>query len=51
LRPSFRGGSARNALSSNNAHWLLSKILAYLTHLQAEGKARRIAGEPERWSA
>jgi glyoxylase-like metal-dependent hydrolase (beta-lactamase superfamily II) len=40
-----------NALSSDNAHWLLSKILAYLTHLQAVGKVHRIAGEPERWSA
>jgi len=40
-----------NALSSDNAHWLLSKILAYLTHLQAVGKVQRIAGEPERWSA
>jgi len=40
-----------DSLSSNNAHWLLSKILGYLTHLEAVGKIRRIAGEPERWSA
>jgi glyoxylase-like metal-dependent hydrolase (beta-lactamase superfamily II) len=40
-----------DALSERNAHWLLSKILAYLTHLKATGQAQRIAGEPERWSA
>jgi glyoxylase-like metal-dependent hydrolase (beta-lactamase superfamily II) len=40
-----------NSLSSDNAHWLLSKILAYLTHLEVTGRVRRIAGEPERWSA
>jgi glyoxylase-like metal-dependent hydrolase (beta-lactamase superfamily II) len=40
-----------NSLSSDNAHWLLSKILGYLTHLEAVGEARRIAGEPERWTA
>jgi glyoxylase-like metal-dependent hydrolase (beta-lactamase superfamily II) len=38
-------------LSQGNAHWLLSKILAYLTHLRAVGRAQAIAGEPERWSA
>jgi glyoxylase-like metal-dependent hydrolase (beta-lactamase superfamily II) len=38
-------------LSQQNAHWLLSEILCYLTHLQALGEARRIAGEPERWAA
>ena len=40
-----------NPLAPQNAHWLLSKILAYLTHLEAEGKVERIAGEPERWAA
>jgi glyoxylase-like metal-dependent hydrolase (beta-lactamase superfamily II) len=40
-----------DALSPGNVHWLLSKILCYLTHLQALGRARRISGEPERWSA
>jgi glyoxylase-like metal-dependent hydrolase (beta-lactamase superfamily II) len=39
------------ALAPSNAHWLLSKILCYLTHLQAIGRVRRIGGEPERWSA
>jgi glyoxylase-like metal-dependent hydrolase (beta-lactamase superfamily II) len=40
-----------DSLSQQNAHWLLSKILCYLTHLQTLGKVRRIAGEPERWAA
>jgi len=40
-----------DSLSEQNAHWLLSKILCYLTHLQALGKVRRISGEPERWAA
>ena len=39
------------SLSGANAHWLLSKILCYLTHLRALGKASSIGGEPERWSA
>jgi glyoxylase-like metal-dependent hydrolase (beta-lactamase superfamily II) len=39
------------SLSQQNAHWLLSKILCYLTHLEALGKAHRIAGELERWTA
>jgi glyoxylase-like metal-dependent hydrolase (beta-lactamase superfamily II) len=40
-----------DSLSARNGHWLLSKTLAYLTHLEAIGKVRRIADEPERWSA
>jgi glyoxylase-like metal-dependent hydrolase (beta-lactamase superfamily II) len=40
-----------DSLAPQNAHWLLSKILAYLTHLEAQGKVERIAGEPERWAA
>ncbi len=40
-----------DSLSQQNAHWLLSKILSYLTHLQAVGHARPISGEPERWTA
>ncbi len=40
-----------DSLSQENAHWLLSKILCYLTHLQALGQARRIPGEPARWAA
>ncbi len=46
-----------DSLSQDNAHWLLSKILCYLTHLQAIGEVRQIAGasspqgEPMRWAA
>lgn len=40
-----------DALSQQNAHWLLSQTLGYLTHLEAIGKVRRIAGETERWTA
>jgi glyoxylase-like metal-dependent hydrolase (beta-lactamase superfamily II) len=40
-----------DALSSQNAQWLLSETLAFLTHLEATGKVRRIVGEPERWTA
>jgi glyoxylase-like metal-dependent hydrolase (beta-lactamase superfamily II) len=39
------------AIAPANAHWLLSKILCYLTHLQALERTRRIPGEPELWSA
>ena len=38
-----------HALGAQNAHWLLSEVLAYLTHLEALAQVRRIAGEPERW--
>jgi glyoxylase-like metal-dependent hydrolase (beta-lactamase superfamily II) len=43
-----------DSLSAQNTHWLLSKTLSYLTHLEALGSVRRIpgeAGEPERWAA
>jgi glyoxylase-like metal-dependent hydrolase (beta-lactamase superfamily II) len=40
-----------DALGTGNAHWLISKTLAYLTHLEQTGGAMRIAGEPERWTA
>ncbi|MCW3018456.1 MAG: fold metallo-hydrolase [Solirubrobacterales bacterium] len=40
-----------NSLSEQNAHWMISKILCYLTHLQVLGKVHRIPGEPERWAA
>ena len=39
------------ALAVQNAHWLLSETLGYLTHLQALGEVERMAGEPERWRA
>ncbi len=38
-------------LSELNTQWLLTETLAFLTHLEASGQARRIAGEPERWAA
>ncbi|HMD52139.1 MAG TPA: MBL fold metallo-hydrolase [Solirubrobacteraceae bacterium] len=38
-------------LGTDKAHWLLSKVLSYLTHLEAVGKIRRVPGEPERWTA
>jgi glyoxylase-like metal-dependent hydrolase (beta-lactamase superfamily II) len=40
-----------DALSTQNGHWLMSKILCYLTHLELIGKVRRIPGELERWTA
>lgn len=39
------------SVSELNAHWLLSKVLCYLQHLQRAGTVARIAGEPERWRA
>ncbi|HUH81178.1 MAG TPA: MBL fold metallo-hydrolase [Solirubrobacteraceae bacterium] len=38
-------------ISQENGHWLLSKVLCYLTHLQALGEVTQIAGEPMRWAA
>jgi glyoxylase-like metal-dependent hydrolase (beta-lactamase superfamily II) len=40
-----------DALSQQNAHWLISQVLGYLTHLEAVGRMRRVTGDPERWSA
>ena len=40
-----------DALSEQNGQWLLSQTLGYLTHLERTGAVRRIAGDPERWSA
>jgi glyoxylase-like metal-dependent hydrolase (beta-lactamase superfamily II) len=34
-----------------NANWWLSETLSYLRHLEQTGRAERIEGEPERWSA
>ncbi len=39
------------SLSQQNGQWLLSQTLGYLAHLEKTGAARRIPGEPERWSA
>ncbi len=38
-------------LSPLNAQWLLTETLAFLAHLEATGAARRLPGEPERWTA
>jgi glyoxylase-like metal-dependent hydrolase (beta-lactamase superfamily II) len=37
--------------AAENAPWFLSETLAYLTHLEATGRAQRRPGEPERWTA
>jgi glyoxylase-like metal-dependent hydrolase (beta-lactamase superfamily II) len=39
-----------DALSQQNAHWLISEVLGYLTHLDALGEVQRHDGDPERWS-
>ncbi len=36
---------------ARNSHWLLSKVLCYLTHLEATGQVRLLPGEPKRWAA
>ncbi|HTR89299.1 MAG TPA: MBL fold metallo-hydrolase [Solirubrobacteraceae bacterium] len=38
-------------LSALNAQWLLTETLSFLAHLAVVGGARRIPGEPERWTA
>jgi glyoxylase-like metal-dependent hydrolase (beta-lactamase superfamily II) len=38
-------------LNAMTASWWLSETLCYLVHLERQGKARRVAGEPERWEA
>ena len=38
-------------LSPMTAQWLLTETLAMLLHLEVTHRARRIAGEPERWTA
>ncbi len=35
----------------NTAPWLLTETLAFLTHLEGTGRARRVASEPETWAA
>jgi glyoxylase-like metal-dependent hydrolase (beta-lactamase superfamily II) len=37
------------AITPMNANWWLSETLCYLTHLEHDGRAERIPGEPERW--
>ncbi len=38
-------------LSPLNAQWLLTETLSFLRHLEVAGVAKRIPGEPERWTA
>jgi glyoxylase-like metal-dependent hydrolase (beta-lactamase superfamily II) len=38
------------AVTAATGNWWLSETLAYLTHLEATGRARRVPGEPERWT-
>jgi glyoxylase-like metal-dependent hydrolase (beta-lactamase superfamily II) len=38
-------------LSPMTAQWMLTETIAMLRHLEVTGRARRIAGEPERWTA
>jgi hypothetical protein len=33
------------------AQWLLTETLAMLLHLEVTGRAVRLPGEPERWTA
>ena len=46
LAPAVYGDAFRPEV----AGWLLSKLLCYLTHLEATGAVRRMEGEPERWA-
>jgi glyoxylase-like metal-dependent hydrolase (beta-lactamase superfamily II) len=39
------------ALSAMTAQWLLTETLAMLLHLEVTGRAVRVPGDPERWSA
>jgi glyoxylase-like metal-dependent hydrolase (beta-lactamase superfamily II) len=38
-------------LTPMTAQWLMTETLAMLQHLEVTGRAQRIAGEPERWTA
>ena len=38
------------ALRPEVAGWLLTKLLCFLTHLEALGEVQRVEGEPERWA-
>ena len=38
------------AFTPEVAGWLLSKLLCFLTHLEALGQVERLQGEPERWA-
>jgi glyoxylase-like metal-dependent hydrolase (beta-lactamase superfamily II) len=38
-------------LVPETAAWLLTKMLCYLEHLEAQGRVRRVGADPVRWSA
>jgi glyoxylase-like metal-dependent hydrolase (beta-lactamase superfamily II) len=38
------------AATAATGSWWLSETLSYLRHLEVTGRARRVEGEPERWS-
>jgi glyoxylase-like metal-dependent hydrolase (beta-lactamase superfamily II) len=38
-------------LNDTTASWWLAETLCYLTHLERQGAARRLEGEPQRWEA
>jgi hypothetical protein len=38
-------------LTPMTAQWLLTETLAMLRHLEVTDRARRLPGEPERWTA
>lgn len=38
-------------VSELNAHWLISKVLCYLTHLRLQGAVELAEVDPERWRA
>jgi glyoxylase-like metal-dependent hydrolase (beta-lactamase superfamily II) len=46
LAPRIYGDTFRPEVAT----WLLTKLLCYLTHLQAAGAVERVEGEPELWA-
>jgi glyoxylase-like metal-dependent hydrolase (beta-lactamase superfamily II) len=46
LLPAVYGDKLTPAITG----WMLTKLLCYLTHLEATGAVRRIEGEPEQWA-
>jgi len=47
VQPSVHG----RPLDELTGNWWLTETLCYLTHLEQTGRARRIPGDPERWTA
>jgi hypothetical protein len=43
-----------DVLTAETASWFITETLAYLTHLEKQGRVRRIPGEdgePDRWTS